>query len=215
MKLIVLGSPGVGKGTYTQELVKELDLVHISSGDLFRENIQNRTTLGIDAEKHINAGKLVPDNLTIAMVEKRLKQSDCAKGYILDGFPRTVPQAEALEKITAVDMVLNFKADRRVIIDRLSGRRICKECKWIYHITNLPQKKAGFCDRCNGEVIQRSDDNPTAINKRLDVYQKETAPLIEFYQKRKLLREIVVNEEFGKFGEVILERIRKVINSKK
>ncbi len=215
MKIIVLGSPGVGKGTYTQELVKELGLAHISSGDLFRDNIKNRTSLGIEAEKYINAGKLVPDDITIAMVEKRLKQKDCAKGYILDGFPRTVPQAEALDQITLIDMVLNFKADRGVIIDRLSGRRICKECKWIYHLRNLPQKKAGFCDKCNGEVIQRSDDNSVAINKRLDVYETETAQLINFYQKRKLLREIVVNEEFGKFGEIIMERIRKVIHSKK
>lgn len=211
MKLIVLGSPGVGKGTYAQELVKELGLAHISSGDLFREHIRNKTKLGIEADKHISIGHLVPDELTIAMIKERLSQPDCKKGFVLDGFPRTAPQAEALDKITPIDLVLYFKADREVIIDRLGGRRVCTKCKWIYHVHNIAPQKEGVCDQCAGEVIQRADDNPKVIAERLDVYERDTAPLIQYYKNKKLLSEVIINEEFGKHRDIIMNRIYKAI----
>ncbi len=215
MKIIVLGSPGVGKGTYTQELVKVLNLTHLSTGDIFREHIKNQTELGKQVESYLSEGKLVPDQLTIELVEERLSQPDCAEGFILDGFPRTISQAEALDKITTLDLAINFKANQEVIITRLSGRRICKSCKWIYHTRLLKSKIEGKCDHCGGDIIQRPDDTPQAIEKRLAAYEKEAAPLIEYYQNKGILREITINEEFGKYGNIIMERILKVINSVK
>jgi len=214
MKLILLGSPGVGKGTYTQELVKDLGLVHISTGDIFRENIKNHTPLGKEVEEYLTSGKLVPDELVIQIVEDRLKHKDCQEGFILDGFPRTLAQAEALGNITKIDLVLNFKADLAVIIDRLSGRRVCKSCKWIYHVKNNPTKKQGVCDKCESETFHRPDDFPEAIQKRLAVYETETKPLIDYYQKKGLLREVTVNEDFVLHREKIMKRIHEAIGKK-
>lgn len=214
MKLILLGSPGVGKGTYTQELVKDLNIVQISTGDIFRENIKSKTVLGQKVENYLSTGKLVPDELVIEIVRERLKEKDCQKGFILDGFPRTLRQAEALDKITKIDLVLNFKADHQVIIDRLSGRRICRSCKWIYHLKNSPTKIDGQCDKCEGETFHRPDDFPEAIQKRLSVYETETAPLIDYYKKKGLLREVVVNEEFSKYREEIMNRIHLALGLK-
>lgn len=213
MKLVVLGSPGVGKGTYAQELVKELKIPHVSSGVIFRENIEKKTRLGKKAEQYISAGRLVPDELTISLIERRLKEKECQEGFILDGFPRTIAQAEALGQMAKIDLVINFKADRAVIIDRLSGRRTCRSCNWIYHIKNIPSKVEGKCDHCGGELFQRPDDIPEAIETRLDTYEKETAPLVDYYRKKGILKEVIINEEFGKYREVIMERIKKVINS--
>lgn len=214
MRIIVLGSPGVGKGTYTQDLVKILDLVHISTGDLFRENIKGGTELGKKAQEFINQGKLVPDEITISMVEERLAKEDGQKGFILDGFPRTVAQAEALEKITPVDMVLNFKAEHEIIMGRLSGRIICRKCARIYHQKNLLPKQEGVCDFCGGELYERDDDKPEAVEKRLELYEEQAAPLVNFYWKKNLLREITVNEEYGTHKEMVQERILKVIHGK-
>jgi len=213
MKIIVLGSPGVGKGTYTQDLVKILNLIHISTGDLFRENIKNETELGKQAQEFINQGKLVPDQITISMVKERLSKDDCKNGFILDGFPRTVAQAEALEKITPLDLVLNFKADPETIIARLGGRIICKKCARIYHQKNLIPKQEGICDFCGGELNVRDDDKPEAVEKRLKLYQEQAAPLIDFYKKKNFLREITINEEYGIHKKMIQERILKVINN--
>lgn len=214
MKLVVLGSPGVGKGTYTQDLVKILGLVHVSSGELFRQNMKDGTELGKKAEKYVKRGELVPDLVTIGMVKERLDQNDCKKkGFILDGFPRTVLQAEALAKITALDVVIEFRADDGVIVARLSGRIICRKCGQIYHLKNLPPKKKGVCDFCGGEIYQRDDDKPEAVRKRLADYHAQAAPLIAFYKKKGLLKEIIVNEDYGMHKELIQKRILKVIGS--
>ncbi len=214
MKIIALGSPGVGKGTYAAELVKKYGLMHISSGDLFRENMKNQTALGIIAKKHMDQGHLVPDEVTIGMVKDKLAQLEEKKSYLLDGFPRTIPQAEALSKFSEVDLVINFRADHKVIIQRLSGRRICRKCGAIFHVQNLPPKIEGTCDKCGGEIYQRDDDQPEAIKERLIVYEKQTKPLIDYYKNKNLLREVMVNEDFSTHKEQIMNRIYAVIEKK-
>lgn len=215
MKLIVLGSPGVGKGTYTQALVKLLSIAHISTGEMFRQLAQEGNTLGIEAkEKYWGQGKLGPDNMVIALVKERLSRPDCEHGFILDGFPRTIAQAEALENIVKIDHVLLFKADEEVIISRISGRMTCKNCGRIYHVKNLNPKVAGICDNCGGQVVRRSDDNPTAVKNRLNEYREKTAPLIDYYHKKRLLSELLINEDFGTHGEIIISRIMKVLGVK-
>ncbi len=212
MKIVVLGSPGVGKGTYTQDLIKILNLVHVSSGDLFRNNIKNETELGLKAQEYIKRGELVPDKITIGMVRARLSEEDCQKeGFVLDGFPRTVPQAEALTEITGLDLVINFKADDEIIVGRLSGRIICRKCARIYHLKNMPPKEEGVCDFCGGEIYQRDDDKPEAVKKRLGAYHEQAAPLIEYYLEKCLLKEITVNEEYGLHKDLIQRRILDVI----
>lgn len=211
MKIIALGSPGVGKGTYTTALVKVLGIIHISTGDLFRENLNDATKLGLKAKKYIGKGELVPDSITIEMVRERLSRSDVGNGFILDGFPRTIEQAEALAKMTDIDMVINFKADHKIILQRLSGRLICRGCGQIYHKVHIPSKVKGICDDCSGILYQRDDDKPEAVEKRLQVYEKQTAPLIDYYKNKCLLREITINEDFGKQRKEILDRILAVI----
>ena len=211
MKLMVLGSPGVGKGTYTQDLVNMLDLAHISSGDLFRSNMKNNTELGQRAKEFIDRGELVPDEITIGMVKDKLQEIE-GKGFILDGFPRTVPQAEALSEVTDLDLAINFKADDEVIVSRLSGRIICRKCGRIYHKINLPTKVEGVCDLDGGEIYQRDDDLPDAVRKRLADYHAQSAPLIAFYKEKGILREVTVNEDYGSHKELIQDRIMNVIN---
>ena len=212
MKIIALGSPGVGKGTYAREIVKKYGTLHISSGDLFRENIKNETELGKRAKEYINKGQLVPDEVTIEMVKERLSREDAKKsGFFLDGFPRTINQAEVLSEFAEIDMVINFKADKEVIIQRLSGRRICKKCAAIFHTINILPKVEGICDYCGGELYHREDDKPKAIEKRLIIYEKDTKPLIDYYKEKGLLREVTVNEDFGTHKELILSRIFAVI----
>ena len=213
MKIIALGSPGVGKGTYAKEITEKYGILHLSTGDMFRENMKNNTELGKQAKEFINQGKLVPDEVTIGMVKERLSREDTKEGYYLDGFPRTIPQAEALAEFTQIDQVINFKADHEVIIQRLSGRRICKQCGAIFHMTNLPPKQEGICDNCNGELYHRDDDQPESIKKRLQVYEEETKPLINFYKEKGILKEVQVNEDFGKNKELMLNRIFTAIDN--
>jgi adenylate kinase len=208
MRLIFLGSPGVGKGTYTKELVEKNNLAHISTGDIFRENIKNNTELGKKAKKYIDAGKLVPDEITINMVKERL--ADEKKGFILDGFPRTIPQAEALSKITEIDTVINFTAEEKTILQRLSGRRICRKCGAVYHVTNIPPKKDGICDKCGGELYQRDDDKQEAIKERLKVYENQTAPLIKYYEKKGMLTTIDANSPDV---QKIMKKLYSALNS--
>ena len=214
MKLVVLGSPGVGKGTYTQELVQKYNLLHISTGDLFRENLKSETELGVQAKSFMDAGQLVPDEVTIGMVKERLSRDDANDNFVLDGFPRTIAQAEALTDITPIDMAINFKADKDVILGRLGGRIICRKCGQIFHKQNIPPKQDGICDTCGGELYERDDDKPEAIEKRLVVYEEQTSPLIGFYTEKGLLREVTVNEDFGTHKEEIMNRIFKVIDEK-
>lgn len=190
MNLVFLGPPGVGKGTIAKEIAKEKGIPQISTGDLLREAVKQGSELGKKAKTYMDSGKLVPDNLVINLLKNRISKDDCKKGFILDGFPRTVPQAEALAKEVKINRVLNFKALDKTIIQRLSGRRTCKSCNAIYHLINIPPKVEGICDKCGGELFQRDDDKPKAIKKRLEVYQQQTAPLIDYYNKKGNLADI-------------------------
>ncbi len=188
MKLIFLGPPGAGKGTIADLAVEKLALPHISTGDLFRAAVKNGTPLGLKVKDIMASGGLVPDELTIALVEERLAQKDAAKGWILDGFPRTIPQADALDKIAAADVAVNFEVADGIVVGRLSGRRVCRTCGKTYHVQNMPPKKEGICDVDGGELYIRDDDKEAAIQVRLDTYRKQTAPLIDWYGKKgKLL----------------------------
>lgn len=213
MNIIFLGAPGVGKGTYTSRVKEKYGIPHISTGDIFRENIKNNTSLGKEAKSYMDAGKLVPDEVTINMVKERFKQPDAKKGYILDGFPRTIPQAEALSSFSKVDVVINFVAKDSTIIQRLSGRRICRKCQAIFHVKNIPPKVEGICDKCGGEIYQREDDKPEAIKHRLKVYSDQTSPLIDYYKKKNLLHVIDANsnevESIIKNLVVILDKFNK------
>jgi adenylate kinase len=212
MKLIALGSPGVGKGTYAKEIVEKYNITTISTGDLFRENIKNETEVGKKVKEIIDAGRLVPDEITVEMMRERLSRDDIKNGFILDGFPRTIPQAEALAEFTEIDMALNFKANKDIIMQRLTGRRTCSKCGATFHVINIPPKVENVCDKCGGELVQRSDELPEVIEERLKVYEEQTAPLIDYYKEKGLLKEITINEDMGKYREIILERIFKVID---
>jgi adenylate kinase len=186
MNLIFFGPPGVGKGTIAKMLVEKEHIPQISTGDLLREAVKEGSELGLKAKSYMDSGKLVPDKLVINLLKERISKDDCKKGFILDGFPRTTAQAESLDNSNVkIDKVLNFKAGEETVIQRLSGRRTCKKCNAIYHITNIPPKKEGKCDKCGGELFQRDDDKPEAIKKRLDVYKQQTEPLIDFYTKKR------------------------------
>jgi len=190
MKLVFLGPPGAGKGTLATLAKDALGIVHISTGDIFRANIKNGTPLGLKVKAILDSGGLVPDETTIEIVKDRLAQPDCKAGYLLDGFPRTVVQAEALAGFEKLDAVVNFVLEDREIVARLSGRRVCKNCGTGFHLTALPPKKAGTCDQCGGELIQRKDDEAASIQERLKVYAASTQPLIDWYQKKGLLKNI-------------------------
>jgi adenylate kinase len=190
MRLIFLGPPGAGKGTLAARVSKEHGIPQISTGDMFREAIKKETELGKRVKAILASGELVPDELTVDLVKERLAQADAQKGYILDGFPRTIPQADALEKFQKLDAVVNFVIDDELVVTRLSGREVCKSCGAIYHVTNMPSRVKGVCDKCGGPLYTRPDDTLEAITNRLDVYRKQTEPLIEFYRARKLLKDI-------------------------
>lgn len=195
MFLVLLGPPGVGKGTQAERIQKEMKLAHVASGDLFRENMSNETELGVLAKTYIDKGDLVPDEVTIAMVKDRIQRPDCAHGVLFDGFPRTLPQAEELDKMLAddgyrLDGVLYLYASDEVLVKRLSGRRICRNCQAPYHVVFNPPAKEGVCDVCGGELYQRDDDKPETVLARLQVYHNQTAPLIDYYRQAGLLKEV-------------------------
>lgn len=207
MKLVFLGPPGAGKGTLAALAKEALGIVHISTGDIFRANIKNQTPLGIKVKAILDSGGLVPDETTIEIVKDRLEKDDCASGYLLDGFPRTVGQAEALAGFAQLDGVVNFVLSDEEVVQRLGGRRVCKGCGAGYHVANLPSKKEGICDSCGGELIQRKDDEPASIKERLRVYNEQTAPLIAYYQKKGLLKDIDARPR----PEDILESLKKAL----
>lgn len=190
MNLVFLGPPGAGKGTIASKAKEFYAIPHISTGDLFRDNIKNETELGKQVKAILAGGNLVPDSVTIAMVENRLKDKDTEKGFILDGFPRTIPQADALAEMTKLDAVINFQLDRESIIKRLSGRRMCKSTGRIYHILYTPPLVEGKDDETGEDLIQRDDDKPEAILNRLDVYEAQTEPLINYYREKGLIIDI-------------------------
>jgi len=190
MKLVFLGPPGAGKGTLAALAKDAFGVVHISTGDIFRANIRNGTPLGLKVKAILDSGGLVPDETTIEIVQDRLRQSDAQPGYILDGFPRTVPQAEALAKFDTLDAVVNFELADAAIVRRLSGRRVCQNCGTGYHVASMPPKKEGVCDKCGGTLVQRKDDEPASIEERLRVYAANTQPLIDWYESKGLLKSI-------------------------
>lgn len=194
MKLIILGAPGSGKGTSATYFREKYNLAHISTGDIFRANIKGGTPLGIEAKTYIDAGKLVPDSVTINMVADRLKEEDCKKGYILDGFPRTIAQAEALDEMLAkngeaIDAVLSIVVADETIKGRVSGRRVCEKCGESYNVTFRPTKVEGVCDSCGGNVVQRDDDKPETVEARLKTYYANTQPLVDFYNEKGIIIE--------------------------
>ena len=191
MKIIMLGAPGAGKGTQAKMIADKYGVPHISTGDIFRANIKNGTELGMEAKKYMDQGLLVPDELTVRILLDRVAQDDCKNGYILDGVPRTIAQAESLEKAgIRFDDVISIEIPDEAIMERMSGRRVCEHCGASYHLVAVPPKVPGVCDSCGGKLIQRHDDEPETVKHRLEVYHKETEPLKDFYAERGLLRSV-------------------------
>ncbi len=212
MRLVLLGAPGAGKGTQAKKLIEKYGIPQISTGDLLRAAVAAGTTLGKEAKSYMDKGELVPDSVVLGMVEERLKQDDCKKGYILDGFPRNTKQAEALDKILG-DLHMSLSAALSVdvpfedLMKRLTGRRTCKACGQMYNVYFGPSKKEGICDKCNGELFQRDDDKEETIKKRLEVYSAQTAPLIDYYAKKGIVKSVSgtgsIDDIFKKVTEVL------------
>nr|WP_260503694.1 adenylate kinase [Paenibacillus polymyxa] len=210
---MIMGPPGAGKGTQADVIVKEFGIPHISTGDAFRLAMKQGTPIGIKAKEYIDKGELVPDDVTIGIVEERLQQPDCKKGFLLDGFPRTLAQAEALDQIlgrlnTKLDDVINLKVDRDNLLARITGRRVCKSCGASYHIVFNPPKVEGICDKDGGELYQRPDDNEDSVRTRLDEYSNKTAPLLTFYENQNLLRHIDGEQDIDVVSQNIVSLLR-------
>ena len=195
MKIIMLGAPGAGKGTQAKMIAEKYSIPHISTGDIFRANIKNGTELGMEAKKYMDQGLLVPDELTVKILLDRVAQPDCANGYVLDGFPRTIPQAEVLDKALnelgdKIDFAINVEVPDENIIRRMGGRRACLSCGATYHIEHIPPKAEGICDTCGKDLVLRDDDKPETVKNRLEVYHNQTQPLIEFYNAKGVLKNV-------------------------
>ena len=212
MKIIMLGAPGAGKGTQAKMIAEKYGLPHISTGDIFRANIKNGTELGKEAKEYMDKGLLVPDELTVRLLLDRVAKEDCKNGYVLDGFPRTIPQAEVLdaelEKLgEKVDYAVNVDVPVENIVNRMSGRRACLSCGATYHIVSIPPKKEGVCDVCGSELVLRDDDRPETVQNRLKVYHEQTQPLIDFYEKKGVLRSVdgtlPMEEVFGAITKIL------------
>ncbi|WP_349409139.1 adenylate kinase [Pseudalkalibacillus sp. SCS-8] len=208
MNLVLMGLPGAGKGTQAAKIVDKYGIPHISTGDMFRAAIKEGTDLGMKAKSYMDAGNLVPDEVTIGIVDERLSKDDCQKGFLLDGFPRTVAQAEALENILSksdrsIDYVLNIDVDKEQLMERLTGRRICKQCGATYHVIFNPPSEEGVCDKCGGELYQREDDNEETVKTRLEVNIEQSKPLLGFYEQKGYLRNIDGNQDINKVFEDI------------
>ena len=213
MRIILLGEPGAGKGTYSTELVKRYGIPQISTGDMLRAAVKAGTASGRQAQEYMKKGELVPDSLVIELIQERIKQEDAVKGFILDGFPRTVPQAQSLEKMLeslsiGLNAVIKIEVGKATLLRRLTGRRVCTGCGATYNVDTMRPKKEGICDKCGKELIQRTDDLPETIEKRLIVYQKDTAPLIEFYEKKGLLKRVQCEGDY----QEVLDRLFLALN---
>lgn len=214
MNIIMLGPPGAGKGTQAKMMVEKLGIPQISTGDMLRAAVKEGTELGRKAKEYMDGGKLVPDEVVIGIVKERLAQSDCNKGFILDGFPRTIPQAEALDKVLGelgkeIEYVINVAVPNKDLLTRLTGRRTCRKCGAMYHVLFNPPQKEGVCDKCGGELYQRDDDKEDTIIQRLKVYEDQTAPLIEYYGRKGVLRDV---DGTGSIQEIFQE-ILKVLGA--
>ncbi|GAB4261773.1 adenylate kinase [Deferrisoma sp.] len=210
MRLILLGPPGAGKGTQAKRLIERYGIPQISTGDILRAAVRDGTELGRKAKEYMDAGKLVPDEVVIGIIEERLQEPDCAKGFILDGFPRTVPQADALGEVLgklgqAIDHVVSIEVPDEELVERLTGRRTCRGCGAMYHVKFTPPAKDGVCDKCGGELYQRDDDREETIRSRLKVYHDQTAPLVEYYEKAGLLRRVPGQGSVDEIYQRILE----------
>lgn len=206
MNIILLGAPGAGKGTQATKISDKYGMPHVSTGDIFRDNIKRQTEIGMLAKSYTDKGQLVPDEVTCKIVENRLQEADCQKGYLLDGFPRTIAQAEALDGFAKIDAVINIEIDFSLLMNRLCGRRVCKECGESYHVSTLGGKTV--CSRCGGELYQRKDDNPETVGNRLSVYTEQTAPLIDYYTKKGVILNFVGTDDppevlFGQICEAL------------
>ena len=214
MKIIMLGAPGAGKGTQAKQIADKYNIPHISTGDIFRANIKNGTELGRKAKEYMDQGLLVPDELTCDLVMDRIQQDDCKEGFILDGFPRTIPQAEALTAaLDNINQKMDFAIDVDVpdenIVNRMSGRRACLNCGATYHIVSIPTKVEGICDRCGNEVVLRDDDKPETVQKRLSVYHAQTQPLIEYYGAQGILKSVDGTQAMDKVFDDIIAILEK------
>lgn len=214
MRIVLLGGPGAGKGTQAQKLAEEYKIAHIATGDILRQAIKDGTEMGVKAKSYMDKGLLVPDEVVIGIIKDRLDQDDVKAGFVLDGFPRTVPQAEALDKITKevsmpMDVVVNIKTSSDAVVERLSGRRTCKDCQTVYHIVYSSPKVVGKCDRCEGELYQRDDDKEETIRKRLDVYEKQTFPLIEYFENSGKFIEVSGDVPIDEVFDSIIQALRK------
>ncbi|MCH1626062.1 adenylate kinase [Fredinandcohnia quinoae] len=203
MNLVLMGLPGAGKGTQAEQIVEKYNIPHISTGDMFRAAIKEGTELGLKAKSFMDKGELVPDEVTIGIVRERLSKDDCENGFLLDGFPRTVPQAEALEQILSeldklIDYVINIDVNQDILLERLTGRRICKSCGSTYHLVFNPPHEEGKCDKCGGELYQRADDNEETVGTRLEVNVKQSKPLLDFYEGKGYLRNINGQQDINK-----------------
>jgi adenylate kinase len=212
MNILIMGPAGAGKGTMSELILKEYDIPHISTGDMLRENVRNNTELGKEAKSYMEAGKLVPDDVINAMVEKRLQEPDCQKGYLLDGFPRTLVQAQAFSAIAdkigkPVESVIALEVDFEILKERITGRRVCPKCGAIYHIKNHPSKEEGICDVCGAELVQRKDDTVEQLTVRMDEYYKNTQPVIDFYEGKGVVKHINAAQKpdvvFGEIKEAL------------
>ena len=215
MNLVLMGLPGAGKGTQAEKIVEKYGIPHISTGDMFRAAIKESTELGLQAKSFMDQGNLVPDEVTIGIVRERLSKEDCAEGFLLDGFPRTVAQAEELENILSdlnkkIDYVINIDVDQEFLMERLTGRRICKSCGSTYHLVFNPPAKDGVCDRCGGELYQRADDNAETVQNRLEVNQKQTKPLLDFYEGKGYLRNINGQQDIRKVFDDLDQLLRSL-----
>lgn len=212
MRLILLGPPGAGKGTQASAIVKKYNIPHISTGDIFRENIKMGTELGKKVKEYMDKGLLVPDDIVVSIVKDRILKDDCKDGFLLDGFPRTVNQGEALDKDLSqmnlkLDKVINLDVEKEILIERITGRRICKDCGATYHIKFNPPAKKGICDNCGGNLYQRDDDTQETVEKRIEVYQQQTKPLIDYYTEKGL----ILNVDGSKAIDEIFETIVKAL----
>lgn len=212
MRLIIMGPPGAGKGTQAAKIVDEFNIVHISTGDIFRQNIKDETELGQQVKDILDKGQLVPDDITIQMVKNRLEEEDVKKGFLLDGFPRSLPQAKALDEILEeqgikLDRVLNIDVDPEILVDRISGRRVCS-CGASFHIEANPPKKEGICDECGGELIQRADDNEETVKDRINVYETQTAPLIDYYEKQDLVFTVDGSQGIDEISKTLIDELK-------
>lgn len=211
MNLIMIGPPGGGKGTYSSRISEEYDIPHVSTGDIFREEVDKGSDLGKKVKEYLDAGELVPDEIVNKVVEKRLKQPDCQEGFVFDGYPRTVEQAEALDEIEGVeiDLVINLEVAEDIIIERLSNRRICSDCGEIYNLKSMPPEEEGTCDKCGGDLYQREDDQPETIRNRLGDYREKSDPLLDFYREKGIVKDISIKEE--KPVDEMMEKIKSAV----